>query len=106
MIVLASAIYQPRTSLALSVPILRCWQLTACVFQSTEAFLRDPDDLYLLRLAAGSISGVLTNIDADGAPAMAFHGDPSLMAWDPASGDHGDSESSTSDNRTSRKLGH
>jgi hypothetical protein len=31
----------------------------------------------------------LTNIDADGAPAMAFHGDPKLMDWDPASGDHG-----------------
>lgn len=56
---------------------------------TTEAFLRDPTDLYLLRLAAGSISGVLTNIDTDGAPAMAFHGDPKLMEWDPASGDHG-----------------
>lgn len=56
---------------------------------STEAFLRDPSDLYLLRLAAGSISGVLTNIDEDGAPAMAFHGDPKFMTWDPASGDHG-----------------
>lgn len=41
------------------------------------------------RLAAGSISGVLTNIDEDGAPAMAFHGDPKFMTWDPASGDHG-----------------
>ena len=38
----------------------------------------DPSDLYLLRLAAGSISGVLTNIDEDGAPAMAFHGDPKI----------------------------
>lgn len=56
---------------------------------STEAFLADPDDLYLLRLAAGSISGVLTNIDEDGAPSMAFHGDPKLMTFDPASGDHG-----------------
>jgi len=56
---------------------------------STEAFLRDPTDLYLLRLAAGSISGVLTNIDNDGAPAMAFHGDPKLMTFDPASGDYG-----------------
>jgi len=56
---------------------------------STEAFLADPSDLYLLRLAAGSISGVLTNIDEDGAPAMAFHGDPKIMTFDPASGDHG-----------------
>eukprot|EP00947_MAST-08B_sp_MAST-8B-sp1_P005461 g5461.t1 len=30
---------------------------------STEAFLSDPSDMYLLRLAAGSISGVLTNIE-------------------------------------------
>lgn len=73
------------------------------MFQSTEAFLRDPQDLYLLRLAAGSISGVLTNIDADGAPAMAFHGDPSLMAWDPASGDHGDNEISMSDSSENEK---
>ena len=56
---------------------------------TTEAYLADPTDLYLLRLAAGSISGVLANIDDDGAPAMAYHGDPALMAWDPASGDHG-----------------
>jgi hypothetical protein len=56
---------------------------------TTEAFLADPTDLYLLRLAAGSISGVLTNIDSDGAPGMAYHGDPAMMAWDPASGDHG-----------------
>jgi hypothetical protein len=56
---------------------------------STEAFLADPDDLYLLRLAAGSASGVLTNIDGDGAPSMAFHSDHSLLDFDPASGDHG-----------------
>ena len=56
---------------------------------STEAFLADPTDLYLLRLAAGSISGILSNIDADGAPSMAFHSDPALHDFDPASGDHG-----------------
>jgi len=57
---------------------------------STEAFLSNPEDLYLLRLAAGSISGVLTNIDdITGAPSMAFHSDASLLRFDPASGDHG-----------------
>ena len=81
---------------------------------STEAFLSDPSDMYLLRLAAGSISGVLTNIevpssgagggggtegtggtgrrgakDGVGAPSMAFHSDQSLLDFDPASGDHG-----------------
>ena len=55
----------------------------------TEEFLRNPHDFYLLRLAAGSVSGVLTNIDVDGAPSMAFHGDPGSMFFDPASGDHG-----------------
>ena len=30
---------------------------------TTDAFLADPSDLYLLRLAAGSIAGVLTNIE-------------------------------------------
>ena len=56
---------------------------------SAEAFLSDPTDLYLLRLAAGSITGVLTNIDSDGAPSMAFHSDQSMLSFDPASGDHG-----------------
>ena len=51
--------------------------------------MRNPSDLYLLRLAAGSILGVLTNVDEVGAPAMAFHGDPKLMTFDPASGDYG-----------------
>lgn len=56
---------------------------------SMEQFLKDPSDLYLLRLAAGSLGGVLTNIDADGAPSMAFHSDPEHMFFDVASGDHG-----------------
>ena len=58
--------------------------MTEAISCLSQAFLRDPADLYLLRLAAGSISGVLTNIDEDGAPAMAYHGDPKLMAFDPA----------------------
>ena len=43
---------------------------------TTEAYMAQPDDTYLLRLAAGSIGGVLTNIEAGtGAPSMGFHGD-------------------------------
>ncbi len=57
---------------------------------STEAFLADPSDLYLLRLAAGSIGGVLANIDpATGANSMGFHSDPANLFFDPASGDGG-----------------
>ena len=56
---------------------------------STEAFLANPSDLYLLRLAAGSIGGVLANIDESGANAMAFHADPANLFFDPASGDWG-----------------
>jgi len=54
-----------------------------------EAFLADPTDLYLLRLAAGSIGGVLTNIDDTGANSMGFHADPANLFFDPASGDWG-----------------
>ena len=57
---------------------------------TTEAFLANASDLYLLRLAAGSIGGVLTNIDSEsGANAMAFHSDPANLFFDPASGDWG-----------------
>ena len=35
------------------------------------------------------MGGVLTNIDSDGAPSMAFHSDPDHMFFDAASGDHG-----------------
>merc|ERR1711957_286655 len=54
-----------------------------------EEFLRNPHDLYALRLAAGSISGVLANIDEDGAASMGFHADPANLFFDPASGDYG-----------------
>ena len=57
---------------------------------TTEAFLSDPSDLYLLRLASGSIGGVLANIEVgSGAPAMAFHSDASMLKFDAASGDYG-----------------
>ena len=56
---------------------------------TTEAFMADPADTYLLRLAAGSIGGVLANIDEGGAPSMGFHADPANLVFDPASGDWG-----------------
>ena len=36
--------------------------------------MADPADTYLLRLAAGSIGGVLANIDEGGAPSMGLCG--------------------------------
>ena len=52
---------------------------------SMDQYMRDPTDLYLLRLAAGSLGGVLTNIDVEtGAPGMAFHSDQSLLHFDAA----------------------
>jgi len=57
---------------------------------TTEAFLAEPTDVYLLRLAAGSIGGVLANIDpTTGANSMGFHSDPANLFFDPASGDWG-----------------
>ena len=57
---------------------------------TTEAFLAEPSDLYLLRLAAGSIGGVLANIEVGtGAPSMGFHADPANLVYDAASGDWG-----------------
>ena len=47
------------------------------------------DDLYLLRLAVAGITNCLPNIDADGAPSMAFHLYPFMLEYDPYSGDHG-----------------
>ncbi|KAK9811221.1 hypothetical protein WJX72_000209 [[Myrmecia] bisecta] len=54
-----------------------------------EAFETQPDNPYLLETAMGAITGLLTNIDRQGAASMAFHGDPALMRHDPYSGDYG-----------------
>ena len=54
-----------------------------------ERYRSHPDDLYLLETALGGITGVLANIDQDGAPSMAFHLYPFMLAYDPYSGDHG-----------------
>eukprot|EP01062_Namystynia_karyoxenos_P073105 TRINITY_DN69953_c0_g1_i1.p1 TRINITY_DN69953_c0_g1~~TRINITY_DN69953_c0_g1_i1.p1 ORF type:complete len:1162 (+),score=302.99 TRINITY_DN69953_c0_g1_i1:74-3559(+) len=54
-----------------------------------ERYRRYPDDLYLLEVAMGAMTGVLTNIDADGAPSMGFHTHPFVLQHDPRSGDYG-----------------
>jgi len=54
-----------------------------------ERYRSHPDELYLLEVAMGGITGVLGNIDATGAPSMAFHLYPFVLAYDPRSGDHG-----------------
>ena len=54
-----------------------------------EAYRRHPDDFYLLQVGIGGICAPLPNIDAAGAPSMAFHSHPFIMAHDPNSGDHG-----------------
>lgn len=47
------------------------------------AYRRDPDQLHLLRLGIGAITGGLANINSEGAASMAFHSDPALLRHDP-----------------------
>ena len=54
-----------------------------------ERYRRHPDDFYLLQVGVAGIMAPLPNIDADGAPSMAFHTHPFVMEHDPNSGDHG-----------------
>ena len=54
-----------------------------------ERFRSHPDQLYLLEVAMGGMTGVLANIDAEGASSMAFHLYPFMLAYDPHTGDHG-----------------
>ena len=54
-----------------------------------ERYRAHPDDFYLLQVGIAGICAPLPNIDADGAPSMAFHTHPFIMAHDPNSGDHG-----------------
>lgn len=54
-----------------------------------ERYRSHPDQTYLLEVAMGGITGVLGNIDADGAPSMGFHLYPFMLEYDPRSGDHG-----------------
>ena len=54
-----------------------------------ERYRRHPDDFYLLQTGIAGVMAPLPNIDADGAPSMAFHTHPFVMEHDPNSGDHG-----------------
>lgn len=54
-----------------------------------DAYRRDPDDLYLLRIGYGGTMGAISGIDQDGFASAAFHSYPDRMAFDPYSGDYG-----------------
>lgn len=44
---------------------------------------RPKGNIHLLLTGLGAVTGQLTNIDLQGQPSMAFHGDPAIMAHDP-----------------------
>lgn len=54
-----------------------------------ERYRSFPDDFGLLRIGIAGLMSCLPNIDAKGAPSMAFHTHPFIMEHDPNSGDHG-----------------
>lgn len=54
-----------------------------------DAFRRNPDDFYLLRVGYGGSSGALSAIDQEGFAACAFHSNPARLEWDTYSGDNG-----------------
>ena len=54
-----------------------------------NSFRRNPKDFYLLRVAYGGLMGSLSNIDAKGFGAAAFHSFPDMMKFDSYSGDYG-----------------
>nr|WP_246587097.1 DUF5695 domain-containing protein [Stakelama flava] len=54
-----------------------------------QAYRRNPEDLYLLRVAYGGLMGGITNIDQKGFGSAAFHSWPDRMRWDPYTGDYG-----------------
>ncbi|THH32821.1 hypothetical protein EUX98_g1312 [Antrodiella citrinella] len=47
------------------------------------------DDMYLLRVAYGGLSGPTTNIDQDGFASASFHSFADTLHWDAYSGDYG-----------------
>ncbi|KAI5116950.1 hypothetical protein M0805_001924 [Coniferiporia weirii] len=49
----------------------------------------DPEDIYLLRVAFGGLSGPLSNIDEGGFASASFHSFADTLAWDAYSGDYG-----------------
>ena len=54
-----------------------------------DAYRRNPNDLYLLRVGYGGNMGALTGIDQDGFASAAFHSYPDMMSFDPYTGDYG-----------------
>ena len=54
-----------------------------------DAYRRNPNDLYLLRVGFGGNMGALTGIDQEGFASAAFHSYPDKMQFDPYSGDYG-----------------
>jgi hypothetical protein len=54
-----------------------------------DAYRREPQDLYLLRVGYGGTMGAISGIDQDGFASAAFHSFPDLMSFDPYSGDYG-----------------
>jgi hypothetical protein len=54
-----------------------------------DAYRRNPEDLYLLRIGYGGTMGAVTGIDRDGFASAAFHSYPDMMSFDPYSGDYG-----------------
>jgi len=52
-------------------------------------FESDPDDIYLLRVAFGGLSGPMSNIDQGGFASVAFHSFADTLKWDAYSGDYG-----------------
>jgi len=54
-----------------------------------DAYRRNPEDLYLLRIGYGGTMGAITNIDQEGFSSAAFHSYPDRMAFDPYTGDYG-----------------
>ncbi len=54
-----------------------------------DAYRRDPNDLYLLRIGYGGTMGAISGIDQDGFASAAFHSYPDKMAFDPYTGDYG-----------------
>lgn len=54
-----------------------------------EWYRAHPDDLFLLEVSVGAMTGQLTNIDEDGAGSMMWHAQPHMLKHDPHTGDFG-----------------
>jgi hypothetical protein len=54
-----------------------------------DAYRRNQDDLYLLRVGYGGNMGAISGIDEQGFASAAFHSYPDRMKFDPYSGDYG-----------------